>query len=59
MRLARCLHSELDAAGHADVLDIPLLLSSNVIAADVELDQRPVVGGYFRDVSLVLGRDRT
>jgi hypothetical protein len=34
---------ELDAAGHTDALKFPLLLTSNVIAADVELDQRPVI----------------
>ena len=41
MRPARCLLSELDAAGHADALEIPLLLSSDVVAADIELNQRP------------------
>jgi hypothetical protein len=41
MRLVRCLRSELDATGHVDALEIPLLLSSDVVAADVELDQRP------------------
>jgi hypothetical protein len=42
---ARCrLLSELDAAGHADALQIPLLLSSNAIAADIKLDQRPHIG---------------
>jgi hypothetical protein len=41
--LVRRLLSEFDAAGHADALEIILLLSSDVIAADVELDQRPVV----------------
>jgi hypothetical protein len=35
------LLSELDTAGHTDALEIPLLLSSDVVAADVELDQRP------------------
>jgi hypothetical protein len=31
----------LDAAGHTYALEIPLLLSSDVIVADVELGQRP------------------
>jgi hypothetical protein len=35
------LISERDAAGHTDALEIPLLLSSDVIVANVELDQRP------------------
>jgi len=43
MRLVRCLLGELDAAGHADALETLLLLSSDEVAADVELDQRPVV----------------
>jgi hypothetical protein len=42
------LLSELDAAGHTDALEIPLLLSSDVVAADVELDQRPIVGRNVR-----------
>jgi hypothetical protein len=29
------LLSELDAAGHTDALEIPLLLSSEVVAADI------------------------
>jgi hypothetical protein len=33
--------SELDAAGQTDALEIPLLLSSDVVAADAELGQRP------------------
>jgi hypothetical protein len=33
------LLSELDV--HTDALEIPLLLSSDVVIADVELDQRP------------------
>jgi hypothetical protein len=33
------LLSELDAAGHTDALETPLLLSSDSIVADVELDQ--------------------
>jgi hypothetical protein len=41
--------SEIDATGHADALETPLLLSSDVIAADVELDQRPLVTD--RDIS--------
>jgi hypothetical protein len=45
MRLVRCLLGELDAAGHTYALDLPLLLTSDVIAADVELDQRSIVGG--------------
>jgi hypothetical protein len=40
---ALLLHSEMDAAGHANALETSLLLSSDVIVADVELDQRPVV----------------
>ena len=36
------LFSELDAAGHTDALEIPLLLSSDVAVADVERDQRPI-----------------
>jgi hypothetical protein len=39
------LLSELDAAGQTDALEILLLLSSDVVAADVELDQRPFIGG--------------
>ena len=35
------LLSEFDIAGHTDTLEIPLLLSSDVVTADVELDQRP------------------
>jgi hypothetical protein len=46
MRLVRCLLSELNATGHADALEIPLLLISDVIAADIELGQCPIVGGY-------------
>jgi hypothetical protein len=37
------LLNELDAAGHTDALEILLVLSSDLVAADVELDQRPVV----------------
>jgi hypothetical protein len=44
MRFVRCLLGKLDAAGHTDALEFPLLLTSSVISADVELDQRPVVG---------------
>ena len=44
MRLVRCLLSELDAAGHTYALETPLLLSSDVIAADVELGQRLHIG---------------
>jgi hypothetical protein len=36
MRLV-CLLNEIDAPGHADALEIILLLSSDVIAADIEL----------------------
>jgi hypothetical protein len=35
------LLSELDAAGHTDALETPLLLSSDSVIADVELDQGP------------------
>jgi hypothetical protein len=35
------LLSELDSAGHTDALEILLLLSSDAIAADVELHQPP------------------
>jgi hypothetical protein len=42
------LLSELDAASHTDVLEIPLLFSSDLIVADVELDQGPVVGRGIR-----------
>jgi hypothetical protein len=48
----RSLHSELDAAGHADVLEVLLLLSLDVIAADIELDQRP--GLYFPLMSAII-----
>jgi hypothetical protein len=41
MLLVRCLHSEIDAAGHANALETSRLLRSDVIVADVELDQRP------------------
>ena len=44
---ASVLLIELDAAGHTYALEIPLLPSSDVIVADVELDQRPIVGGYW------------
>jgi hypothetical protein len=44
MRLVRCLLGELDAAGHTYALESPLLLTSDVIAADVELDQRLHIG---------------
>jgi hypothetical protein len=44
IRLVRCLLSKLDAAGNADALEIPLLLSSNTVAADIKLGQRPIVG---------------
>jgi hypothetical protein len=37
------LLSEFDTAGHTDALEIPLLLSSDVVTADVELDQRPAI----------------
>ena len=42
---ALLLRSEIDAAGHANALETPLLLRSDVIAADIELVQRPIVGG--------------
>jgi hypothetical protein len=48
MHLVRCLLSELNAAGQADALELPLLRSSDAISADVELDQRPIVGGDIR-----------
>jgi hypothetical protein len=35
------LLSEFDTAGHTDTLEILLLLSSDVVAADIELGQRP------------------
>jgi hypothetical protein len=50
LHLARGLHRKLDAAGHADALEVSLLRSSDVIGAKIELDQRPIVGG-FKDVS--------
>jgi hypothetical protein len=57
MRLMPCLHSELDTAGQADALEIPPLLSSDVIPADIELDQRPHIGdGISNDNGT---RDRT
>jgi hypothetical protein len=43
MRLVRCLLSELDAAGRTYALETQLLLSSDVITADVELGQCPLV----------------
>ena len=43
--LVRCLRIEIDAAGQANALETPLLLSSDAITADVELGQRPIVGG--------------
>jgi hypothetical protein len=46
--LVRCLHSEINTAGHANALEIPLLLSPDGIFADVELDQRPIVGRGIR-----------
>jgi hypothetical protein len=36
-------YGQLDAAGHANALELSLLRSSDVIAADAELNQRPVV----------------
>jgi hypothetical protein len=50
MHLVRCLLSELDAAGHTDALEIPLLLTSDVIAADIELDQCPLVTKHTREI---------
>jgi hypothetical protein len=47
------LPSELDAAGYTNALEIPLLLSSDVVTADVELDQRPLV--QRRDISVIIG----
>ena len=43
------LLSEFDTAGHTDALEIPLLLSSDLVTADVELDQRPLV--TYSDIS--------
>jgi hypothetical protein len=43
MRLVH-LRSELDAAGRAYALQSLLVHSSDVITADVQLDQRPIVG---------------
>jgi hypothetical protein len=40
---ALLLHSEIDAACPANAQEIILLLSSDVILADVELDQRPII----------------
>jgi hypothetical protein len=51
MRFVRCLLGELDAAGHTDALEFPLLLTSNVIAADVKLDQRPHIFDGISDSS--------
>jgi hypothetical protein len=48
---ALLLHSEIDAAGHRHALEAPLLLSSDVIIADVELDQRPIVGVGCQSIS--------
>ena len=45
LSMVSVLLSELDAAGHTDTLEILLLLSSDAIAADIELVQRPIVGG--------------
>jgi hypothetical protein len=41
---ALLLHSKIDAAGHANMLETFLLLSFDAILADVELDQCPIVG---------------
>jgi hypothetical protein len=46
LHLVRGLDNELDATGHADALEVSLLLSFDVIHADIELDQRPIVEGY-------------
>jgi hypothetical protein len=45
MRLCavRCLLIEFDAACRADALEISFHFSSNAIAADFELGQRPLV----------------
>jgi hypothetical protein len=51
MRLVRCLLSELNAAGHTYVLEMPLLLSSDGIVADVELGQRPHIPDGISDSS--------
>jgi hypothetical protein len=46
----RCLVYEIDAAGHANALEIPFLLSSDVIEADVELDERPLLTETTADI---------
>jgi hypothetical protein len=46
------LRSELGTAGHTDALEIPLPLMSDVVAADVELNQRPIVGGAILGMSV-------
>jgi hypothetical protein len=38
------LLNEFDTAGHTDALEIPLLLSSDVVIADAELDECPHTG---------------
>jgi hypothetical protein len=45
------LLSEFDIAGYTDALEIPLLLSSNVVTADIELDQRPHILDGISDSS--------
>jgi hypothetical protein len=49
--VAGVLLSELDAAGHTDALEMLLLLSSDAIVADVELDQRPHIFDGISDSS--------
>ena len=46
--LVRCLLSELNAAGRTYALETSLLLSVDVITADVELSQRPIIGRNIR-----------
>jgi hypothetical protein len=45
-----CLCGEIDSAGHADALEFPPLLSSDEIAADVELSQRPLITETTADI---------
>jgi hypothetical protein len=62
-RFVRCLLSELDAAGHADALEIPFLRSSDVIGADINLDQCPHIldgtgnsNNAYKYIQMVLSR---
>jgi hypothetical protein len=47
----RCLLIEFDAAGRADALEISFLFSSDDIAADFELGQRPRILDGISDSS--------